>query len=347
MSYEMIIEEIKAGLTGNTDQDLQYLRELMESYKGHENSKEILRECGRIMYDILPEETKEELRQAAEKDDAALDHQLEQVEYCLLKKDYGRALKIIEPIVKMMDMLIDAGLSENDSSSEYYCFSELFQVILHRNMNESQKEYKTAQQPFSKAYLFYGILLVDLKRYEEATAALEKSLRWNPCDTDAFFEYAETFKFRGDLQRFFELTKDAFKIAYKPAAVARCFRNLGYYYTEMKQWEMAVACITMSTKYMTNDKNAQSELYYIEHTAGRTIAPPHFEDFKQFAEANDFPAGASPVVLGIAAQFGLHFLDDGRNDLAEYFLSIYYDLTDDEEVKEILDELNKEKNEHG
>ena len=84
--------------------------------------------------------------------------------------------------------------------------------------------------------------------------------------------------------RFFELTKDAFKIAYRPASVARCFRNLGYYYTEKKLWDYAAACFFMSMNYEPNDKNAQSELYYIKQMAGREIDLPEFDEFEQFAD---------------------------------------------------------------
>ena len=149
------------------------------------------------------------------------------------------------------------------------------------------------------------------------------------------------------MERFFELTKEAFQIAYRPASVARCYRNLGYYFTEKKMWDLAVACIVLSMQYVPRDKNAQSELYYIEHMAGRKINMPEFDEFKKYADKYGFPTGESETILRLAAECGSHFLNEGRDDMAAYFLSIYYDLTEDEKAKSILDQLsdsNKDEN---
>jgi hypothetical protein len=57
--FECIMKEITQGLTGNTKEDIKYLHEQGEKYKDHEYRKEILRACGRLMYDILPDDIKE------------------------------------------------------------------------------------------------------------------------------------------------------------------------------------------------------------------------------------------------------------------------------------------------
>ena len=61
MTYEQIIKKITKGLTGNTSKDIKYLQEQMEYYKDHSMSQEILRACGRIMYDLFPEDKKSEI----------------------------------------------------------------------------------------------------------------------------------------------------------------------------------------------------------------------------------------------------------------------------------------------
>ncbi len=343
MEYEEIIDQIKSGLTGESEHDFTYLKEQMESYKNHEYAKEILRECGRIFYELLPDEKKAEFEEAAKKDNFGMDEQLEKAEFYLYKKDFDKAIAAIEPLVEKLDMLTESGAFQNDSVSEYYCFTELFQEVLQHHLSGSKKTFRNAPIPFSKVYGRYGIVLVDLKRYEEAGIALEKSLRWNPVDADIMFEYAETFKLRGNLEKFFEFTKAAFRIAYHPTAVARCYRNLGYYFSEKKLWDVAAACIIMSTQYVPNDMNAQSELYYIEHMSGEKIKEPTLEDFEKYAMDYGFPNGADDDILGLAVQFGKHFLEEGNNDLAQYFLTIFYELTEDEQVKEILKQLGEDR----
>ena len=55
---EEIIKNITDGLTGDNEKDIQYLMEQTEKYKNHESSKEILRECGRLLYERLPEDSR-------------------------------------------------------------------------------------------------------------------------------------------------------------------------------------------------------------------------------------------------------------------------------------------------
>ena len=343
MQVQEIIEEIRSGLTGEEQHDLAYLKEQMEIYKEHEFAKEILRECGRILYSLLSPETRAKFEAAAEKDDLGMNEEMEKAEFYLYKGEHEKAFSAIKPLVEKCDGILEAGMFADDSVSEYYCFREPFEEVLHRFLSGSEKTFRRSPVPFERVYGHYGIVLVDLKRYEEAAEALKKATRWNPADAEIMFEYAETFKIRGDLERFYELTIEASKISFRPATVARCFRNLGYYFTEKRLWEVAVACIVMSGQYVPNDKNAQSELYYIEHTAGRQIDVPDYDAFCGFAEKYGFPCAANEDVLSLAAQFGRHFHEEGENGLASYFFGILYDLTGDENVKSILEAIKEEK----
>ncbi len=337
MKYETIIQNIRDAMTGDAEKDLAFLREQMEAYKEHEYAKEIIRECGRMMYELLPESTKEELTAAMEKDDAGMGEQLERFEFLMYKKDFDAALEVIEPLVRKMDMLTAAGAFQDDNASEYYCFNELFEEIIHHERTQSEKTFRQCPIPFAKIYSYYGSLLIDLKRYEEAEEALEKALRWNPSSSDYLFELAETWKIRGDMERFLELTIRAFDNSFKSATVARCYRNLGYYFTEMKQWDMAVACIVLSFEFVPADKNGQSELYYIEHMAGKHVEMPEFDEFRKVADQYGFPTGPSDELVQLAGNYANYFTFHENRDMADYFLRIFYDLTGDEEAKAILE----------
>lgn len=62
MCYDEIMKNITRGLSGNFKTDREYLQEQMEKYKDHELGKEIIRACGRILYEILPEDKKKSLQ---------------------------------------------------------------------------------------------------------------------------------------------------------------------------------------------------------------------------------------------------------------------------------------------
>ncbi len=58
MDFEKIMREITSGLTGDSGKDIKYLMDQMEKYKEHEMGKEIIRACGRLLYQCVPEDKK-------------------------------------------------------------------------------------------------------------------------------------------------------------------------------------------------------------------------------------------------------------------------------------------------
>lgn len=339
MGYEEIMKEITCGLTGDSDADIEYLKSIMEQYKDHELAREILRACGRLLYDILPEDKREEISSVLSKGFIADDQILEEVRFNLYKKNYEHALELIEPLVKRIEAMFAEGMYQNDSVSEYFSFKEPFEEILYVTENEPKRDVRRVDYQADEIYLLYGITLIDNGRVEDARRALEKAIRWNPMNAQIAFEHAETYKMLGDPEKFFELSKEIFKIAFKSNDLARCYRNLAYYFAEKQLWPEAVACNRISLCYDEQSNSAKSELFYIREKAGDAYKEPSMEEFREIAEKYGFPTGADPDVLGIAYTYGQHCLEEGQNDAAGYFLGIVYDLTDDVSIKEILDKL--------
>lgn len=339
MDFDQIMKEITSGLTGDNKADMAYLQEQMEKYKDHEMGKEIIRACGRIMYQLMPEEAKAELAKAMQKDELGADATLEEVRFNIYQKNYDKAEAIMSALVKKVDDLAEAGMFQNDAVSEYYTFNEIFEEILFQEIHKPTRDIRRSDIPYAEVYLQYGSLLVDLKQIEKANEILKKAVRWNPTNAKISFEYAETFKILGNLEQFFEVTKAIFKYAFKPADVARCYRNLAYYFVEKELWSAAIACNLMSLQYEPDSKNAQSELYYIQQKTNGSIKEPTLTELKAIAQEYGFPVGADRDVLGLAYAYGKHFFEAKQFDGARYFLSILYELTDDEEIKKMIDQI--------
>ena len=85
--YDEIMREITSGLTGDPDKDLPYLKAQTEMYKDHELGTEIVRACGRLIYEVLPEDTKKKLSQHFSNDMTGIDSTLEEVKFNIYKKD--------------------------------------------------------------------------------------------------------------------------------------------------------------------------------------------------------------------------------------------------------------------
>ena len=87
---------------------------------------------------------------------------------------------------------------------------------------------------------------------------------------------------------------------------------------------------------------AMSELYYIQQKAGKVIPPPKMDRLREISEQYGFPVGADKDVLGLSYHYGKHFAEQGNTEAARYCWEITYGLTDDEEIKKMIENLPPE-----
>ena len=340
MSFDQIMTEIASGLTGEKEHDIPYLQEQCEKYKHHELAQEILRACGRLIFRYASNEQKEELERLMKNRDIAHESVMEEVRFKVYQKKYDEALAMTEGLVKKIEI---HGLFTDDSVSEYHCFNDFFEEALYSFFAKPKKTIRHAAIPFADIYLMHGTLLVEMNRLDEAQEALKKALHWNPANTNIAFEYAETYKMKGDIESFFHITVMTFQYAFRPNQVARCYRNLGYYFIEKRLWKEATACFMMSLEFEKDSKSAMSELFYIHEKAG-DVEQPDMEDIRKFAEKYGFPVGAHKDVVGMAFSYGKHFWEEKNIEAARYCWEIAYALTDDKNIKKMLDALPQNSN---
>ena len=334
-SFDSVMLKITQGLTGNPETDFEYLGKTCQKYNDHPMAKEIARACGRLMYDMLPDDKKDEMNRAFANDSLGINETLEEIRFNIFKKNYDKALDMAEQLVTKLEK---ANMFEDDSVSEYRDFGEYFEQVLYRFIYKPEKTLRRSSIPYAEIYLLYGSLLVEFNKLAQARAALKKGLKWNPINFQIMSEYMETFKMEGDLNMFFDLTIDAFRIAYRPESIARCYRNLGYYFIEKKKYSEATAVYILSTTFDKQSQQAQSELYYISKVAG-DIPEPKPADIEKYSKKYGFPFGAHKDIIGLSNAYGEHFKKKGDTESARYFYEILYGVTHNDKIKEILDDL--------
>ncbi len=121
--------------------------------------------------------------------------------------------------------------------------------------------------------------------------------------------------------------------------MARCFRNLGYYFTEKALWNEAIACYYMSLQFDHQSKQAMSELFYIQQKTGKAIELPAQETINDLCQKYGFPSGADPDVLNFSYTYGKYFAEAGDTDGAKYCWRITYQLTNDEDILKMIEAL--------
>jgi len=334
IEFDSIMKEITSGLTGDAKADLAYIMEQGEKYRSHKYAKEITRACGRIMYSLLPEDKKEELAAAIERDNMGYEAALEEIHFKMYRKEFPEALKLMEAIV---DKYENSGMFIDDDVSEYHNFKELMEELLYVHLHDVTKKIRHAGVDFSDIYLLYGNLLYELNRHEDAIAALEKAMKWNPSSAKIAFEHAENYKALRDFDAFEACTREIYKIAFKPSQLAHYYRNLGYLYVEKKEYEVAAYCELYSMEFESSNI-AQSELYNISSITGK-IYSPDFEKIEACLEKFDIPLGPSEDVFKIAHVYGNHFKEEGDYEAAIYCFEIIQAFLEDEKLGQTIEEL--------
>ena len=100
MDFDRIMQEITGGLTGDGEKDTRYLMEQMQKYRDHEMSREILRACGRLLYQCMPEEKKQAFAQAVNNNMMSHEAVLEEVRFKQHEKKYDEALALMEGLIR-------------------------------------------------------------------------------------------------------------------------------------------------------------------------------------------------------------------------------------------------------
>ena len=245
-----------------------------------------------------------------------------------------------EELKKAIDRIEALEEYQDGETWEMHSFVEPFEDVLYHELFPVSKDVKNTYEPVSEVYLQYASALFELERYEEAEAAVKQAIRWAPTHAKNYFEYMELLKQKGDLEEFFQINLETFHFTYIPQDIARLYRNLGYYFLEKGRYNEALACITMSLNFDSENKQGKQLLYFIQETGGRDVKEPTFEALQQYGEKYGFPAGAAPEVVSLAYGYGQFYEEQGNREGQQYFYTILYNLTGDEEVKDKLDKLD-------
>ena len=136
--FKNIFHNIFSGLTGVNKKDSEYLNKKTEEYKNHSLSQEISRENGRKLYDLLPDESKEQFNNAYSKDIDNINNMLKEVQQLIHgeQKDFEKAKKLL------LDFVNGSLVYDNDSTTEYYNFDDVIDFALYTRLNKPEKNIK-------------------------------------------------------------------------------------------------------------------------------------------------------------------------------------------------------------
>lgn len=267
-AFDEIMESITAEFTGDWDHDKRCLRKKMEMYKNHPLSKEVLRACGRLMWEMVPEELRSELEQTMDNHRSATESTLNEVSYNIKAGNSAKALAIIEPLARKMDDLLASGWCADDTESRYFNFrSPIDEVVWHAHNNES-RDIRQATEPFDRVYFMLGSCLFEAGRHEEALVACSKAVRWNPADVGLRFELAENYKRLRDMDGYARVVQELYPYVASADELGHYHRAMGYLCVELGSFRSAAAHL-MASLLFDNSSLPLSEVMYIKMQYGQ------------------------------------------------------------------------------
>lgn len=229
---------------------------------------------------------------------------------------------------------------KNDENLEYHYFENPLDEILFNEYIKTDREVKiiSSDEPVCDLYYIYGFLLLENKKYDEAEDALNKALEYNPVSASIILELSEIYRIKKDLEKYKEYVKRAYTFSYQPGDLATVYRNMGYYYTKEKNYELAIALYLHSIKYELNNL-AYMEIEKIEEKGYETNMKQGEE--VSILEENDIPTEANSFIIETVKKIAKEFEMADLYNQANYFYKILYELTLDDNVLDIIYKLEK------
>jgi tetratricopeptide (TPR) repeat protein len=176
---------------------------------------------------------------------------------------------------------------------------------------------------------------------DDAKAALERALQWNPVDCESLLALIEIYKKMGDLEKCWELTDETYDLSNTRALLARYYRNLGYYYLENYQPDLAEALYLYSERYYPTE-SARRELAFLSEALKRATPVYTDEQLIGILEEHDIPREASDEMLALTMRAAEDCRKNKRYREAGECYRMVYDLTGDPEAGEKLASMERQ-----
>lgn len=271
-------------------------------------------------------------------------------------------IKSIPEIIKEMDFLFKEEKYEEalqfareniDLNKEYiegeYVFKNLLEEILFQiTINKEIKRKYPLILDYSTLYSNYGYVLLHFNDFENALKSFELSNGYNPVNVSALFGLSKIYKQNNDWDAYYNLTIQSFKYSYTRRDLAQSFKNLSLYYLNEfnessslseENLKLAIFLNKMALEY---DDNLSFDDFkgIIDENILKEYDDYSIEEIEEYLKSKGLPYGPGIEVITICKNLGFQLDEDKKVVPALFYFNIVYDLTEDPNIKELIDDLN-------
>ncbi|MDY3928234.1 MAG: hypothetical protein SOZ34_02610 [Clostridia bacterium] len=220
------------------------------------------------------------------------------------------ALKLIKDVIRK-----EAANYVDTEDKEYHAFRNAFEVLLYVNHahpynydKKTKKQVEGMQIDLSSAYLVYGAMMLEKQQYDKAIDILWKAVEANPVNVQMIFALADAYKGKRYLKTYLNLMKRAHVYAVRKVDIARIYRNYAYYYTQIKNYDLAAVLVYASKYFDHSEKLFESCKNQTEQEAGKQFEEPSLEIIKKTMLANGITWGAKDLAVSVAKMLNQQFM---------------------------------------
>lgn len=200
------------------------------------------------------------------------------------EKKYDESRNMLIDYIKEADNLL------KKQKKKCYSFRSLEQFYLFVRVFNVKEDISWLNIYSDEAYRLLAFMDVEEGKLENARKNIEKSFKYNPLNINTFFELVEVNKLEKNYDEMKEILDDLYPYILDSVNLARYYRNLGFYYTEKEEYELAFALYIISTHYSFSNI-ALDELLYIRNKMGDSSYMIEKVDAKNMLEKNNIPVG--------------------------------------------------------
>lgn len=331
MSYEEILDELRGKLSGDYAKDNEMLRELGENY-GKEGNIDGVKAVGDIMLEIMPKEQRDEIENLTCIDGVRMDEFHTKIVKLINDKNMVEAKSLSEKLyAKIKDVY-----RETDKA-KFVSYRNPFEDNLAQLLFETDDEKILNRAPFDFATFLttYAYTIFETGSPVDAVPILEEAIGFNPVDCGPRFELAECYKILKNKDKLIKVTQDTIAVASSPLAIARCYANMGYLCFDLHELDDAANFYYASLIFAPHPA-IPHELRAIAQMKNAPIEPPTHEQIMATMEKYGIHFGPDEKVITVAAQIASDFMLKQDIPNAVMALKLLYNITQDENVKELI-----------
>lgn len=341
------IQVIKNNLTGNIEEDINFLNSLYKEERlVIEEATSTIEAINIVLEEIKKVEDKEEVKEEISEDnqeqteevvektqeEIEIDNKIAELLEHIGQESDEEALKSIEELIPKIE-----ALTKNEDGVLYCSFKNEFEKKIFERIFAGEKQVVATTYPNDVIYSIYSELLLKKKKYSQALEALDRAIYWNFLSREAREKKLDIYFDRKEIVKYLDSLRLLHMISYTAEDIASCYNKYGFIFNYLKDNKSTYAMYRLSYDYYQNDDvaNLIASLEQIDST----LKDLTDEEIFKLAQDNEVMIGANTKIIKAQRSLIKDLIDNGYIDEAKIMLENDYSMTREDEIAQIYNQL--------